>query len=258
MDCTSNTDGVYAYSIHTAEKSSVNLSARPHTVDSGRWQELLESTSLKPPYAMKPHTNISSSNHPSAISLGPEDALILVDVQVDFLPGGALGVPQASGLLETLNSYLERFVQKQLPVIATRDWHPIDHCSFVDQGGPWPQHCVQQSPGAAFPPQLRLPDNVMVINKATAIDQEAYSGFEGTNLGDTLRDLGVRRVFIAGLATDYCVLATVKDALDTGFTVVLLEDGVRAVDVTSGDGARAIDEMHGRGAIGLRLEALTA
>ncbi len=191
-----------------------------------------------------------------AIALGPHDALVVVDVQNDFLPGGSLAVPHGDEVVEPLNRYAERFVRAGQPVFATRDWHPADHCSFQAQGGPWPPHCVQGTEGAAFAPALRLPPDTTVISKATRPDKDAYSGFEGTDLHDRLERLGIRRLFIGGLATDYCVLNTVKDARRLGYEVFLLTDAIRAVDVRPGDGRRAQDEMLALGAKPLTLAAL--
>ena len=185
-----------------------------------------------------------------------DDALIVCDVQNDFLPGGALGVPSADGLIHTVNRYIAAFRSHGLPVIATRDWHPPDHCSFTAEGGPWPAHCVANTDGAAFPAALQLPDDALVVDKGTAREREAYSGFQDTGLCATLRARGVERVFVAGIATDYCVLDTVLDALEAGFEVVLLEDAMRAVNVNPGDDARALDEMLQHGA--LSVEDLTA
>ncbi len=179
---------------------------------------------------------------------GPGDALVLVDVQNDFLPGGSLAVPDGDAVIPVLNRWIARFVAGNLPVFATRDWHPRDHCSFADRGGPWPRHCVAETPGAAFSGDLELPAGAQIVSKATSPDRDAYSGFDGTELAPRLRDLGANRVFVGGLATDYCVRATVLDALREGFAVVLIEDGVRAVDVAPGDGERAVEEMRSAGA----------
>ncbi len=189
---------------------------------------------------------------------GPGDALVIVDVQNDFLPGGALAVPHGDEVVPVLNRWIERFTARGLPVIATRDWHPPDHCSFQARGGPWPPHCVAGTEGAAFAPGLRLPPDALVISKATEPDREAYSGFEGTALAERLRALGARRLFVGGLATDYCVLSTVRDARREGFEVVLIEDGVRAVDVRPGDGERALEEMRRLGTALVRTEPAAA
>ena len=184
----------------------------------------------------------------------PGDALLIVDVQNDFLPGGSLAVAEGDQVVAVLNNYIALFSRQGLPIYATRDWHTPDHCSFKAQGGPWPRHCVAGSPGAGFAPDLRLPaEKVTVISKGTRQDKDAYSGFEGTDLAERLRSAGVQRLFIGGLATDYCVLNTVRDALREGFAVRLLMDAIRAVNVQPDDGARAIAEMRRQGAIPITL-----
>jgi nicotinamidase-related amidase len=177
-----------------------------------------------------------------------DDALLVVDVQVDFLPGGALAVPAGDEVVPALNRHLRRFRAAGRPVVLTRDWHPEDHCSFHTRGGPWPPHCVRGTPGAAFAPGLEVPAEARLVSKATGRDGEAYSGFGGTDLHAWLQAQGVHRLFVGGLATDYCVLATVRDALGLGYAVVLLLDSVRAVDVCAGDGERAVAEMFSLGA----------
>lgn len=182
----------------------------------------------------------------SPISAG--DALIVVDVQCDFLPGGALGVPAGDAVVEPLNRAILAFERAGLPVYYSRDWHPPDHCSFEAQGGPWPPHCVAGTAGAGFAPGLRLPVDGLVVSKATKRDRDAYSAFQGTTLAKQLETAGVRRVFVGGLATDYCVKATVLDARTHGFEVEVLDGAVRAVDVQPGDGERALQEMRQSGA----------
>jgi len=189
--------------------------------------------------------------------LGKGDALVIVDLQRDFLPGGALPVPLGDQVVPVMNAYIRLFRERKLPVIATRDWHPPDHCSFRDQGGLWPPHCVQGTPGAEFAEYLDLPEDAIVISKATRPDEEAYSGFQGTALDERLRELGVKRLFVGGVATDYCVLSTVKDALAMGYEVCLLKDAIRAVNVQPGDGERAEKEMESLGAVSVTLEDLT-
>lgn len=176
------------------------------------------------------------------------DALIVVDVQKDFLPGGALAVPGGEAVIPTLNRYARRFERSGLPIFATRDWHPPDHCSFRQCGGPWPPHCVAGSPGADLAPALTLPPGAEIISKATLPGADAYSGFEGTGLAARLRERGCKRLFIGGLATDYCVRATALDAFEEGFEVVVLEDAVRPVEARRGDGARALAELVAQGA----------
>jgi len=182
---------------------------------------------------------------------GVGDALILVDVQNDFLPGGALPIKRGGEILPTLNTLIARFVERALPVFASRDWHPLAHCSFHAQGGPWPPHCIAGSTGADFAAGLRLPATATIISKATAVDADAYSAFAGTDLDRQLREAGVTRLFVGGLATDYCVLNTVLDAQRAGFDVVLLLDGIRAVNVHPGDGNQAIDQMRQAGVVAL-------
>ncbi len=182
------------------------------------------------------------------LAIGKHDALIVVDVQNDFLPGGALAVNEGDAVVPIINECIQHFTAKELPIFATGDWHPADHCSFVENGGQWPKHCVADSPGAQIAENLELPDDVSIVHKGTDSDKEAYSGFQGTDLAKQLRAHGVRRVFVGGLATDYCVLNTVIDALAKGFNVVLLTHAIRAVDLDPGDGNRAILSMREQGA----------
>lgn len=179
----------------------------------------------------------------------PRDALVIVDVQNDFLPGGALAVPRGDEVIAPLNACAAVFAPRHLPVFATRDWHPERHCSFREQGGPWPPHCIAGTPGAEFPRELRLPAGARVVSKGTRPGAEAYSAFQGTGLAGQLREVGVRRVVIGGLATDYCVRATALDALAAGFGVVVLADAVRAVELQPGDGQHALEELRARGAM---------
>jgi len=184
------------------------------------------------------------------------DALLIVDVQNDFLPGGSLAVARGDEVVAVLNRYLKIFTAKKLPVYATRDWHPPRHCSFRARGGPWPPHCVADTRGAQFAAALKLPPSAVVISKATSAEQDAYSGFEGTDLDTSLRAANITRLYIGGLATDYCVLNTVRDALRLGYEVQLLGDAIRAVDVQAGDGQRAESEMTGLGAQRITLQGV--
>ena len=190
------------------------------------------------------------------VRLGKKDALIIVDVQKDFCPGGALPVPQGNKVVEPLNRYIHLFSRHGSLVIATRDWHPENHSSFEEYGGIWPKHCIQNTEGAEFHDDLKLPEDVIIISKATEADKEAYSGFEGTNLEKILKGHGVRRVYVGGLATDYCVKATVLDALRLGFCVFLLLDGICGVNINPEDSERAIAEMLEKGAAGIILDEL--
>lgn len=189
-----------------------------------------------------------------AIRLTGQDTLLIVDVQMDFLPGGRLPVPGGDGVVPVLNNYFGLARRKKLRVFASRDWHPPGHCSFRSGGGPWPQHCVAGSPGAAFAPGLELPADATVISKATEMHADAYSAFDGTGLAEQLRVAGVKRLLVGGLATDYCVRATVRDALRAGFEVLLLDDAIRAVNVKPGDGDSAEREMRDLGAVGVHFE----
>jgi len=177
----------------------------------------------------------------STITLATSDALLLVDVQRDFCPGGALAVPEGDDVVPVLNRWLAAAVRAGVPVFASRDWHPGDHCSFADQGGPWPPHCVRDTEGARFHPALALPRTAIIIDKGTARDRDAYSAFEGTGLRGRLRDLGVRRLLVGGLALDICVHATVLEALDHGFAARLLLNGTRALDAANA--RRRLEEM---------------
>jgi nicotinamidase/pyrazinamidase len=190
------------------------------------------------------------------ITLGHGDALLVVDMQYDFLPGGSLGVPRGDEVLAPVNRLLALYGERGLPVYASRDWHPADHVSFAARGGPWPPHCVAGTPGAAFPEALSMPPQTVVISKAVTADTDAYSAFNGTALAEQLKERGVRRVAVCGLATDYCVLNTALDAIEAGFQTLVLLDAMRAVEVAPGDGARAIGRMVAAGAVAVEVDAL--
>jgi len=156
-----------------------------------------------------------------------KDALIIVDVQNDFCPGGSLPVANGDAVVPVLNRYIEQFATAGLPVIATRDWHPTKTSHFSAYGGAWPPHCVQGTPGARFHSELKLPETAIIVSKGTAADADDYSGFQAVNsqgvpMAELLRSRGVERVYVGGLATDYCVKHTVLDALRSGFKVVLI------------------------------------
>lgn len=177
------------------------------------------------------------------------DALLIIDVQRDFLPGGALAVSSGDAVVAPLNQYILRAARQGVPVFASRDWHPRDHCSFKARGGPWPPHCVADTEGARFSPDLRLPADAVIVSKATKADADAYSAFQDTALASELRARGIRRLWIGGLATDYCVLETVLDARKAGFDVFVIADAIKPVEVKSGDGARALARMREAGAV---------
>lgn len=162
--------------------------------------------------------------------LGPEDAIVVVDVQRDFCAGGALAVPGGDEVVPTLNAWLDRAAEGGAAIYASRDWHPPDHVSFHARGGPWPPHCVQGTEGAALHPDLRLPEGATILSKGHERDRDAYSAFDGTGLEDRLRERGVRRLYVGGLAQDVCVRATVRDALSKGFDAHLIVEASRPVE----------------------------
>ena len=180
--------------------------------------------------------------------LDRSDALVIVDVQTDFCPGGALPVPDGDRVVPVLNKWIQRARRSGAMVVASRDWHPPDHMSFAAQGGPWPVHCVQETDGAAFHPGLDLPDDAVIVSKGTDPQQEAYSAFQGTQLAPRLKAAGVRRLWVGGLALDYCVRATVLDGLEAGFEVHLIGDAVAAVNLNPDDGDKALRRMKSAGA----------
>jgi nicotinamidase/pyrazinamidase len=174
-------------------------------------------------------------------------ALIVVDVQNDFCPGGALAVERGSEVVAPLNRLIEEFLARGLPVYKSRDWHPARTKHFAEYGGTWPVHCVQGTRGAEFHPELSQDPRVHVVSKGTG-DEDSYSAFDGTALAEDLRRRGVREVWVGGLATDYCVKNTVLDALREGFRVRALSDAMRAVNLQPGDDTRALEEMRAAGA----------
>ena len=178
------------------------------------------------------------------MNVSDTDALIVVDVQNDFCPGGALAVPEGDDVVPVINRLMPRFRH----VIATQDFHPPKHSSFATQGGPWPEHCVEGTPGAEFHPALEVSRADEIVQKGMDPATDGYSGFAGTDLADRLRARGIRRIFVTGLATDYCVRATAIEAVEHGFDAVVLTDAIRAVGVAPGDGGAALQEMSRAGA----------
>ena len=176
-----------------------------------------------------------------------KQALIVVDVQNDFCPGGALAVPHGDEVVEPLNRLIDEFLQRGAPVYKTRDWHPARTRHFAAYGGTWPVHCVQNTPGAEFHTALRDDPRIAIVSKCTA-DKDCYSPFEDTDLVAQLRNQGIEELVVGGLATDYCVKTTVLEALQNGFEVKVVKDTIRAVDVSPGDGERALEEMRAAGA----------
>jgi nicotinamidase/pyrazinamidase len=181
-------------------------------------------------------------------NLTSQDALLITDIQIDFLPGGALPVEGGDEIIPVINEYIKHFVASKARIIVSRDWHPPNHMSFKPQGGPWPPHCVQNTEGAKFSPNLKLPRDVIIVSKATDPKREAYSAFDSTNLDNQLQQLGVTRLFVCGLATDYCVVNTVFDACKLGFQTVVLMDAIMGIDVRAGDVDRAVEAMIKSGA----------
>ena len=176
-------------------------------------------------------------------------ALVIVDLQNDFCPGGALAVPEGDQIVPIVNKLIKLCIAAGFPVYATRDWHPEDHMSFIAQGGPWPSHCVQNTLGAEFHPNLKLPAQSMIVSKANNKENDAYSGFDGTDLSDMLKRAGIIEIIICGLATDYCVKATALDGIKAGLKVTVVEDAIRGVEVTPGDTQKALNEMKVAGVI---------
>jgi nicotinamidase/pyrazinamidase len=188
------------------------------------------------------------------VRITANDALIIVDVQIDFCPGGALPVPDGDRIVPAVNEYIEMFRIVGQPVFATRDWHPENHISFRENGGIWPRHCVQNTEGAKFHPDLKLPPDAFIISKGERPELEAYSGFQGTLLDSLLKERGIKRVFICGLATDYCVKNTAIGALNLGYTTFILSDAIKGVDVNKGDSEKSIETMMRKGAVLLNLQ----
>jgi nicotinamidase/pyrazinamidase len=187
------------------------------------------------------------------LNLGSTDALIITDIQNDFLPGGALPVKEGDLVIPVLNEYAKIFHKANAKIVASRDWHPANHVSFTSQGGPWPPHCVQDTEGARFSPNLKLPVSTEIISKATNPQKEAYSVFDSTGLGDRLKSGGVTRVFIGGLATDYCIVNSVLDARQMKLEVIVLADAIRGINLNQGDVDKALDTINQSGAIMLAL-----
>lgn len=193
------------------------------------------------------------AGHPAPNPGRPSDeALLIVDPQLDFCPGGALAVPDGDAIFPVINELMPCFRH----VLATQDWHPANHSSFAAQGGPWPVHCVQGTTGASFHPALRAGGVQEVIRKGVDVATDGYSGFAGTNLAGRLRQVGARRLVVCGLATDYCVRATVLEARQQGFDVAVVTDAIAAVNLHPDDGAQALKDMRSADATLMKSEDL--
>lgn len=179
-------------------------------------------------------------------TLRPGDAVLIVDVQTDFCPGGALPIDDGDAIVPVLNQWLGAARDKGIPVYASRDWHPAGHVSFVERGGEWPPHCVQDTEGAAFHPELDLPADAVKVAKGVRFDKDQYSAFDDTGLAERLREDGVTRLWVGGLAQDVCVEATVLAACDSGFEVHVIGDATRPI--TAGGGEEANRRMQTAGA----------
>jgi len=176
------------------------------------------------------------------------DALLIIDVQNDFCPGGTMGVRAGDEVAATMNNLAEVFSSVGAAVFTTQDWHPSEHSSFTSKCGRWPAHCIQGTKGAERHPYLKPPQGSHFVKKGASVDKDAYSGFVDSDLAQQLNQIGICRVFVGGIATDYGVLNTVIDALELGFETYVLTDAVASIDVEPNDGLRALHLMEGSGA----------
>lgn len=183
---------------------------------------------------------------PHSIRFSHRDALLVIDVQNDFCPGGALPIPRGDAVVPVINDWIRSAEDASAPIFFSRDWHPKAHPSFASQGGPWPAHCVQDTPGAAFHPDLLIPEAVDIITKGVRFDQDQYSVFDQTGFEHELKRRNLRRLIVGGLALDVCVKAGVLDALRMGFEIVLIPGGSQPV--TEHGGREALDAMRSAGA----------
>jgi len=175
-------------------------------------------------------------------------ALMIVDMQNDFCPGGALPVSEGDSIVPRLNAYLRLFRDLDRPIVASRGWPPPPPTHFIPQGGPWPHHCIQNTPGARFHPDLALPEDALIFSKGMGDQEDAYSAFQarddrGRPLADRLRALRVEHLYVGGLALDYCVKASALDAIVQGLGATLLVDATRAVNIQPHDAELAVEEL---------------
>ena len=186
-------------------------------------------------------------------------ALLIVDVQNDFCPGGALAVPEGDKIIPNLNKYIKIFSKNKFPILASRDWHLVRTKHFKDFGGIWPAHCIRNTQGAAFHPKLKLPKQAILLYKGMDPEKDNYSAFQaedirGMKLSGLLKIFGIKELYVGGLATDYCVKSSVIDALKFGFKAKLLLDAIKGVNLKINDSEKAIKEMIKRGAKKTTLE----
>ena len=191
-----------------------------------------------------------------------KSTLLIVDVQNDFCPNGSLAVPEGDSIIPVLNKYIKIFSAGKLPIFASRDWHPKKTSHFKDFGGPWPEHCVQDSHGARFHPMLRLPENAIILSKGMDPETDCYSAFQavdtkGNDFAQLLKTFSIKELFVGGLATDYCVRWTVLDALKFGLRVFLLMDAIKGVNLREKDSESAVEEMVSLGAKKITIEKLS-
>jgi len=189
-------------------------------------------------------------------------ALLIVDVQNDFCPDGKLAVPEGDAIVPMLNKYISIFSRNKWPVFASRDWHPKKTSHFKEFGGQWPEHCIQDSPGARFHPLLQLPDDVIILSSGMDPDEDGYSAFQavdsrGNDFSRLLNSFSIKELFVGGLATDYCVKWSVLDALKFGLKVTLLTDAIKGVDLKPRDSEAAVEQMVSLGAKKMTFEKLS-
>jgi len=190
-------------------------------------------------------------------------ALLIVDVQNDFCPGGALGIKDGDEIIPVINKYIKIFAAKKLPIFASRDWHPKKTTHFKKFGGVWPKHCIQDTKGATFHPKLKLPKEAILLYKGMDPEKDSYSAFQaqdqnGMSLPNLLKILDIKELYIAGLATDYCVKFTTHDAIREGFKVKILLDAIKGVNLKPNGSENAIREMVKIGAKKITLKDMEA
>jgi nicotinamidase/pyrazinamidase len=192
------------------------------------------------------------------MKLAPADALLILDLQNDFCLGGSVAIAGGHAVAAQMAKAVAYFTAADIPIYATQDWHPADHASFRIKGGPWPPHCVQDTPGAELHPDLNLPASVIIVRKGTTVTKDAYSGFVDSDLEERLITAGVKRVFVGGLATDYVVLNTVIDTIDIGLETHVIVDAIDSMDIEPSDGLRALHLMQTTGAKLISMAELLA